>query len=130
MSAHNQVTWVLRLAVAGEFFGHGCWAVMQNPSWIPFITLFGWSFEAAQSLLSLVGWLDISLAVWVLISPHPWALTWMTFWGTFTALLRPLSGGAWLDFIERAPNFGAPLALLLLTRHAQANQPPAPFPQS
>ena len=64
--------------------------------------------------MSVVGTVDVLLAGLVLVRPLPLPLAWMTFWATFTALLRPLSGGSWLDFIERGANIGAPLALLLL----------------
>jgi hypothetical protein len=36
-------------------------------------------------------------------------------WGAVTALLRPISGEPAGEFIERAGNYGAPLALLLLS---------------
>ena len=105
---------VLRVAVAGEFFGHGWFAVSGKPGWIPFVTLFGFDEPTALTVMAGVGLLDILLAVLVLLRPMPLALGWMAFWGFFTAALRPLSGGSWLDFVERMPNWGAPLALLLL----------------
>ncbi len=40
---------------------------------------------------------------------------WLVIWGFVTATLRPLSGEPFAELIERAGNFGAPLALLLLT---------------
>ncbi|MBX2813377.1 MAG: hypothetical protein KTR25_16295 [Myxococcales bacterium] len=114
MTSHQRIAYVLRIAVTAEFFGHGMWAILQNPSWIPYVTLFGWSAEHAPIILTLVGVLDVLLALSVLIRPHRWPLTWMTTWALFTAALRPLAGGSWLDFIERGANIGAPLALLLL----------------
>jgi hypothetical protein len=39
----------------------------------------------------------------------------MTIWATWTALLRPLSGETFFETIERAGNYGVPLALLLFT---------------
>ncbi|MGQ0642327.1 MAG: hypothetical protein ACT4P6_16390 [Gemmatimonadaceae bacterium] len=39
----------------------------------------------------------------------------MAVWGLWTALLRPLSGEPFFDTIERAGNYGVPLALLLLS---------------
>jgi hypothetical protein len=42
-------------------------------------------------------------------------LSWLVVWGFITASLRPLSGEPFAEFIERAGNYGAPLALLLLT---------------
>ena len=40
---------------------------------------------------------------------------WLVLWGFVTALLRPMSGEAFPELIERAGNFGAPLALLILS---------------
>src|SRR6185437_7758087 len=40
---------------------------------------------------------------------------WLVCWGFLTASLRPLSGEPVGELLERAGNFGAPLALLLLT---------------
>jgi hypothetical protein len=33
-------------------------------------------------------------------------------WGLFTALLRPLTGEGWWEFLERSYNFGVPLLML------------------
>ncbi len=111
---------VLRLAVAGEFLGHGLFAFSGNPAWVPFITLFGFPPEAAFGIMRAIGVLDISLALCVLIKPWRPAVAWMAFWGFFTALLRPLSGGSWLGFVERGANWGAPLALWLLLSRREA----------
>ena len=113
-STAKRMEWVLRLGVAGEFLGHGLFAFAGKPDWIPFITLFGFGEQAAYVVMRCVGLLDISLALCVLIKPWRPAVAWMAFWGFFTALLRPLSGGSWLDFVERGANWGAPLALWLL----------------
>ena len=40
---------------------------------------------------------------------------WLVIWGIVTASLRPLSGEPFAEFIERAGNFGAPLALLIMS---------------
>jgi hypothetical protein len=108
------IQYVLRIAVAAEFAGHGAFAWAGEPSWITFVTMWGFSPESAISIMRWVGGLDIVLASIVLLRPIPAALAWMTFWGFFTALLRPLSGGLWIEFVERGANWGAPLALFLL----------------
>jgi hypothetical protein len=105
-------TLLLRLAVAGEFFGHGWLALSVKPSWIPLITALGFEVSTARLLMPAVGALDLVLAALVLVRPMRGPLLWMTFWGLFTALLRPLSGGSWVEFVERGANWGAPLALL------------------
>lgn len=115
MSSHKQIEWVLRIAVAGEFLGHGALAVQGKPAWIEWFSVFGITDVAlATQLLLLIGALDIILAVLVLVRPVKIALLWMAIWGFWTALLRPIVGEPIWDFIERFANWGAPLALLLL----------------
>lgn len=106
--------WVLRVAVAGEFIGHGVFALRVEPDWIPFFTALGFSAETAKTFLPLIGMLDIALALHVLVFPVRAALLWMTCWGFWTALLRPIAGHPIWAFVERWPNWGAPFALLLL----------------
>lgn len=108
------IEWVLRIAVAGEFFGHGVFALQVKQGWIPYFTAVGISAETATALMPLIGMLDIALALLVLMRPIRIALLWMTFWGFLTALIRPIAGEPIWDFMERFANIGAPLALLLL----------------
>lgn len=106
--------WVLRAAVALEFFGHGWLAFGGEPTWAPFVTFWGFSAEIAPTIMRIVGCLDFALAVHVLFRPIVPLVAWMAFWGFFTATLRPLTGLSLVLFIERGANWGAPLALLLL----------------
>jgi len=46
---------------------------------------------------------------------------WLVIWGVATASLRPLSGEPFAELIERAGNFGAPLALLILSGGLRLN---------
>jgi hypothetical protein len=110
----RRVEWVLRVAVAGEFLGHGYFAWTVKPAWIPFITFFGFTPAAAREFMPWVGALDFVMATLALLFPMRAALLWMAFWGLFTASLRPLTGDSIFEFIERAPNCAAPLALLLV----------------
>ena len=61
-----------------------------------------------------IGLADLTVALIVLIKPIRIVLLWATFWGFWTALLRPMVGEPIWDFIERWANWGAPLALLIL----------------
>ena len=107
--------WVLRVAVAGEFLGHGVFALQGKKDWIRWFANFGVSdVSTATTLLFWVGVMDVFLAILVLVRPVRLALLWMAFWGFWTALLRPLVGMPIWDFVERWANWGAPLALLLL----------------
>ncbi len=107
--------WVLRIGVAGEFIGHGVFAIQGKKEWIGWFANFGVSDAGtAANLLFWIGALDILLAILVLVKPMRLPLLWMVFWGFWTALLRPLVGMPVWDFVERWANWSAPLALLLL----------------
>lgn len=109
------IEWVLRIAVAGEFIGHGVFALQGKKAWIEWFSVFGISdAELAAKLLFIIGLMDVVLALLILIKPVRIALLWMAFWGFWTALIRPIVGEPIWDFIERSANWGAPLALLLL----------------
>lgn len=108
------VSLVLRVAVAGEFLGHGIFSLQGKESFIELLTGAGLSHQAATTLLPIIGTVDITLAVVVLVWPIRAVLLWMAFWGFLTALARPIAGEPVWDFVERWPNWGAPLALLLL----------------
>ena len=109
------VLWVLKIGVAGEFLGHGVFALQGKADWIKWIgQLTGASVETATTLLTLVGAIDILIALIVLVKPIKIVLLWAVFWGFWTALVRPLVGLPVWDFVERFANWSAPLALLLL----------------
>ncbi len=115
MENSKKIEWVLRLAVAGEFVGHGVFALQGKKAWIDWISqLTGAEIGTATILLTLVGFIDLLVGLIVLIRPVRIALLWAAFWGFWTALVRPLVGEPIWDFIERWANWGAPLALLLL----------------
>lgn len=109
------VSWVLRVAVAGEFIGHGVFALQGKKDWIGWFSTFGVTDAGlAAKLLMIVGLMDIALAILILIKPVRLALLYMAVWGFWTALVRPLVGMPIWDFVERSANWGAPLALLFL----------------
>lgn len=115
MNNQKTIEWILRIAVFGEFLGHGVLALEGKAQWVGwFEKLLGVEPATALTLLFLVGLLDVLLAVLVLIRPVRLALLWMVFWGFFTALLRPIVGEPIWDFVERWANWGVPLALLLI----------------
>src|SRR3954464_8221595 len=61
-----------------------------------------------------VGTLDICLGVLTLFLPLRAVLLYYTIWGFWTALLRPLAGEGIWELVERAYNYGVPLALVVL----------------
>ena len=114
---HNTklIEWILRIAIAGEFVGHGVFALQWRKSWVDWFSIFGVNdVQTATTLLWLVGSADVLMAVLVLIKPVRLVLLWMAFWGFLTALMRPIAGDSIFEFVERWANWGAPLALLLL----------------
>ena len=115
MGSVKSAEWVLRIAVAGEFIGHGVFAIQGKMDWVSWFGTFGITdIGLATQLLFFVGIMDIALALLILMRPVRAALLWMAFWGFWTALIRPLVGMPVWDFVERWANWGAPLALLLI----------------
>lgn len=115
MENSKKIEWILRISVAGEFIGHGMLALGGKADWIKWIgQLTGVEATVAATLLTAIGVFDLIIALIILVRPIRAALLWATFWGFWTALVRPLVGVGWLDFIERFANWGAPLALLLV----------------
>lgn len=109
------IEWVLRITVAGEFIGHGVFALQGKKDWIGWFSQFGISnVGMATQLLFIVGLIDLTVALIILIRPVRIALLWAVFWSFWTALVRPLVGMPVWDFVERSANWGAPLALLLM----------------
>ncbi|OGZ96268.1 MAG: hypothetical protein A2847_00655 [Candidatus Sungbacteria bacterium RIFCSPHIGHO2_01_FULL_50_25] len=128
MMNQRALEWVLRIGVAGEFFGHGVFALQRRADWIGWVQkLSGLGPDAASNFIFIVGAMDILLAVLVLVKPIRIALLWMAFWGFWTALVRPLVGtdlwgkDVW-DFVERFANWAAPLALYFMKGRPQSGR--------
>jgi hypothetical protein len=95
-----------------EFVGHGAFGVMTKAGWVPYITVFGFSEQMAWKLMPCIGTLDIGFfALSALCLPVPALLLYMSSWGLFTALLRPLTGEGIWEVVERTYNLGLPLCL-------------------
>jgi hypothetical protein len=111
----DAVHWIFRLAVAAEFVGHGAFGIITKAAWVPYFAIVGIPEWLAWRLMPVVGSVDIALGILALLTPRRWVLLYMALWGLWTAALRPLAGqGAW-EFLERAGNFGVPLAFLYLS---------------
>lgn len=112
MTNDKKIEWLLRVGVAGEFMGHGLLAMGGKKDWVNWISqLTHMTIPISANLLIIIGIMDVIMALIVLIRPIKPLLLWMAFWGFWTALVRPLVGQSWLDFIERFANWAAPLAL-------------------
>jgi hypothetical protein len=117
MTANKKMEWLLRVGVAGEFVGHGLLAIEGKADWIKWIgQMIHVDVATATTLLLCIGVFDVIVALIVLVKPVRPILLWAAFWGFWTALVRPLVGVGWLDFIERSANWAAPLALFYFYR--------------
>jgi len=114
MDAKKRAEWVLRVGIFGTFIGHGIFAWGVKKSWIVYFTALGFSESFAITALPLIGLMDMVVGTWILLKPNKYVLGWATFWGFWTALVRPLAGEPIWDFVERWSNWAAPLALLYL----------------
>jgi len=120
MKNQKVIEWVLRVAVAGEFLGHGIFALQGKPDWVGWVTqLTGMAQDPATQIIMLVGVADVVLALLVLFKPIRPLILWMAVWGLFTALIRPIVGMPIWDFVERWANWGAPLALYLMMKSSK-----------
>ena len=106
--------WTLRVGAAACFVGHGAFGILTKAAWVPYFGVVGIPKEWAYRLMPVVGSVDIAAGIAVLLAPRPLVLLYMAVWAAWTALLRPLAGESVFETLERAGNFGVPLALLLL----------------
>jgi uncharacterized membrane protein YphA (DoxX/SURF4 family) len=113
---NKKMEWILRIAVAGEFIGHGVFAVQGKEGWFKYFEPFGITDPGTMTtMLMVVGVVDLLLALIVLVKPIRLAVLWMAVWGLFTALIRwPIGPDPVWDFVERWANWGAPLALYIM----------------
>jgi hypothetical protein len=116
VSARPEVTLhaLLRLGCALCFVGHGAWGVITKAGWLPFYGVFGIPASVAWKTMPVIGAVDVTLGLIVLLLPFRALLVYLVFWTVFTALLRPAAGLGWWEFLERGGNYGPPLALLLI----------------
>ena len=111
----KKIEWTLRIAMCGEFLGHGVFAYQAAPDFrLMMMGSLGVAEETAATALPVIGIIDFVIAALVLVKPIRAVLLWGAIWGLLTGLARPLSGKEIWDFVERFPNWGIPLALLLV----------------
>ncbi len=106
---------VLRAGAALCFIGHGAFGFITKAAWLPYFAVVGIPERWAWRLMPMVGAVDVMAGMAVLFAPRGLPLVYMSVWALWTALLRPLSGESGFEAVERAGNYGVPLALLLLT---------------
>ncbi len=110
----RKIYYTLRIASAMCFIGHGSFGIITKQIWCNYFAVFGIGHNMAYTLMPWLGAIDVLIGISLLIYPVRIIVWWLVVWGIITALLRPLSGEPFAEFIERAGNFGTPLALLIL----------------
>lgn len=113
-TTEQKIHYVLRIAIAMCFIGHGSFGIITKPIWCNYFGVFGIDKPLAYGLMPLVGTFDILCGIAMLFHPNRAVAMWLVIWGFTTASLRPLSGEPFAEFIERAGNYGAPVALLCM----------------
>jgi hypothetical protein len=108
------VEWIFRIAVAMEFVGHGAFGLMTKAAWVPYFAVAGIPEPWAWRLMPVVGALDVTLGLVLLVVPLRIVLLHMACWGLMTATLRPLAGEGIWEMLERGYNYGVPLAFLFM----------------
>jgi hypothetical protein len=111
---------VLRVGAGLCFIGHGAFGIITKPAWVPYFAVVGIPEHIAYILMPVIGVVDVLAGITVLASPRPIVLLYMTVWALWTALLRPLSGDRVWETVERAGNYGVPLALIMLVGGSDA----------
>ena len=98
-----------------EFIGHGALGILGlAPAWARYFAVVGIGGGTASALMPLVGTMDVCLSLMLLLRPARAISFWMVAWALWTALLRPLAHESVWETVERAGNYGAPLALFIL----------------
>jgi hypothetical protein len=123
--------WLMKLAIALTFLGHGLYALNVFPVPGNFVymiqSIMGLSDAAAKDLLWIAGILDLAVVVGLFIPAITrYALIYAFIWGLLTSLARPfayilfnhlfyLTVHQYLfEFFVRVPHFMLPLILLLI----------------
>ncbi|MCB9195196.1 MAG: hypothetical protein H6598_03140 [Flavobacteriales bacterium] len=114
LSHQKKIEYLLRFAVFGVFLGHGYFAFTVKEHWISYLEAVGFSYNTSIEIMPYIGILDFFVAGIILLYPIRVVVLWAAIWALATATVRPISGEPIWDFVERAANWGAPLALLLL----------------
>ena len=116
---------ILLVATSLTFASHGYQAIelygpfvdlilLSNPCGITWVT----DQQTAETLLLIIGWIDIALAILIIALRWQVIAIYMAVWGLLTAYSRVTAGGmdAWPEIFIRAANAGAPLTLFFLFR--------------
>jgi phosphohistidine phosphatase SixA len=108
----RQLFVLLRVAVALCFIGHGAFGIIGKAEWLPYFAIVGIGDTLAWRLMPVIGTVDILIGVLALARPMWAGFAWAAMWALMTAALRPLAGESVWEVLERAGNYGLPIAIL------------------
>ena len=118
--------WIMRVAVSATFLGHGLNAFRGSSSHVELIqktfgNIFnlGVSSGIAESMLDVIGCVDVLMAFFLLVRQWRAVALWMAVWGFATAASRLTAygiGDGWAMAAVRIANGGLPLVVWLLWR--------------
>src|SRR6201992_2514272 len=94
----RQIHYILRIASAMCFIGHGAFGIITKPIWCNYFAVVGIDKVHAFQLMPILGAADIALGLILLAYPIRAAAIWLVVWGIVTALLRPLAYEPFAEF--------------------------------
>src|ERR1700759_4872768 len=121
LTNNQKIHYTLRVAAAMCFIGHGAFGIITKAIWCNYFALFGIDKVHAYQIMPVLGMVDILMGLILLFKPVRAIAVWLVIWGIITASFRALSGESFAECIERAGNYGTPLALLALAGGIQWN---------
>jgi hypothetical protein len=113
-ATRRRLAWALRLTTVTLLAGHGaCGVVLLKPSLAHHYALFA---ADPASLVPMIGWLELALALGVLVRPSPALLAGIAAWKLVSESLFLFSGvtAPIFEVMERGGSYIAPLALAYL----------------
>lgn len=114
VKTEQKIYYTLRIASAMCLIGHGAFGIITKSVWCNYLAVIDIGQDMAYHLMPVIGTIDILMGLSLLFYPTRAIALWLVVWGLATASMRPLSGEPFAELLERAGNFSAPLALLIL----------------
>jgi len=125
VSLSRWFVFAIQLSIFIIFMAHGIGCFLENGLYTDYIlgfvrdyTTFSIKQQQAEQLLTLIGIIDVTVAVLVLSKPFKALIYWVIFWGFLTSLLRIVDASIlnYDEFLMRVPHFGLPLVLLIILK--------------
>lgn len=129
--ATARAEWLLRIAAAATFVGHGLKALDLRGEYLDYLfvahrRLLGSAMPqaTAEQLLTAIGIVDVCVAGLLLTARWKAVAAWMAFWGAVTAAARMVHSGFgnYAETLLRVPNCGVALAVLVAWWSADAER--------